>query len=154
MLLKIALVLAGLTLAFAVYLFALGQSSRSGAPPGMTNGSLAACPDTPNCVCSEQPAASAHFIEPLPMTGANKTRTISALTAAVDALGGQVTSLEDDYLSVTFTSRLFRFVDDVEFRIDAASELVHVRSASRVGRSDLGVNRKRVESIREFLLDR
>ena len=154
MLLKIALVLAGLVLAFVVYLFALGQWSRSGAPPGMTNGSLAACPDTPNCVCSEYPADSAHFIEPLPMTGASKTQAISALTAAVDALGGRVTSLEDDYLAVTFTSGLFRFVDDVEFRIDAAGELVHVRSASRVGRSDLGANRKRVESIRAFLQDR
>ena len=154
MLLKIALLLAGLVLAFLIYLFALGQSSRAGAPPGMNDGSLATCPDTPNCVCSEYPADSAHFIEPLPMTGANKTQTLAALTAAVDALGGRVASLEDEYLAASFTSGLFRFVDDVEFRIDVAGEVVHVRSASRVGRSDLGANRQRVESLREFLRDR
>ncbi|MDQ6965890.1 MAG: DUF1499 domain-containing protein, partial [Mariprofundaceae bacterium] len=58
---------------------------------------------------------------------------------------------DDDYLHATFTSRLFRFVDDVELHRDAASGVVHIRSASRVGHSDFGVNRKRVEVIRKLL---
>jgi uncharacterized protein (DUF1499 family) len=57
-------------------------------------------------------------------------------------------TVEDRYIHAEFTSALFRFVDDVEFQIDAESGLIHFRSASRVGRSDLGVNRKRMESIR------
>jgi uncharacterized protein (DUF1499 family) len=56
---------------------------------------------------------------------------------------------EDDRgLRVEFTSRVFRFVDDVDLRIDAAARVIHVRSASRVGRYDFGVNRRRVEALR------
>jgi uncharacterized protein (DUF1499 family) len=54
----------------------------------------------------------------------------------------------DAYLYVEFTSALFRFVDDVEFFADGNAKLIHVRSASRLGKSDLGVNRKRIEAIR------
>jgi uncharacterized protein (DUF1499 family) len=54
----------------------------------------------------------------------------------------------DNYLYVEFTSALWRFVDDVEFSFDDASKTIHVRSASRLGKSDLGVNRKRIEMIR------
>jgi uncharacterized protein (DUF1499 family) len=55
---------------------------------------------------------------------------------------------KDDYLYVEFTSALWRFVDDVEFYFKDASKTIQVRSASRLGRSDLGVNRKRIETIR------
>ena len=55
---------------------------------------------------------------------------------------------KDDYLAVTFTSSIFRFVDDLEIRIDTDQQLIHLRSASRVGRSDGGVNRKRLERLK------
>ncbi len=59
-----------------------------------------------------------------------------------------VTETRPDYLRAEFRSRVFRFVDDVEFLVDEHSRVIHVRSASRVGYSDLGVNRKRIESLR------
>jgi uncharacterized protein (DUF1499 family) len=57
---------------------------------------------------------------------------------------------EDRYWRIEFRSRIFRFVDDVEFLFDPESKRIHVRSASRLGHSDLGVNRQRVETIREL----
>jgi uncharacterized protein (DUF1499 family) len=63
-------------------------------------------------------------------------------------LGGVIVLVENGYLAATFQSPLFRFVDDVELRLDRPSGVIHIRSASRVGRSDLGKNRERVEAIR------
>ena len=59
----------------------------------------------------------------------------------------RIVSRTDRYLHATFTSRLFRFVDDVEFRVDESQGLLHFRSASRMGYSDLGVNRKRMQEF-------
>jgi uncharacterized protein (DUF1499 family) len=63
-------------------------------------------------------------------------------------MGGEIQEEHDGYLWTTFTSRLFRFVDDVEFRMVFTDGIIHVRSGSRVGYSDLGVNRRRVEKLR------
>ncbi len=63
-------------------------------------------------------------------------------------MGGKIEEEHDGYLWATFASRLFRFVDDVEFRMVSIDGIIHVRSASRVGYSDLGVNRRRVERLR------
>ena len=134
-----------------LYLAVLGHLSRSGEAPGLTGERLAPCPDKPNCVCSEHATDSQHYIAALPLPGATRTDAIAALTRAVASLGGQVESVRDDYLAATFTSSLFGFVDDVEFRIDPPSARIQVRSASRVGHSDLGANRKRIEEIRILL---
>jgi len=75
--------------------------------------------------------------------------TKDGLKSAVTATGGTITSESDDYISATYTSGLMRFVDDVEFRRDGS--VWHVRSASRVGHSDMGANRKRVNAIRQSL---
>lgn len=63
-------------------------------------------------------------------------------------MGGKIQEEQDGYLWATFTSRLFRFVDDVEFRMVSSDGIIHVRSGSRKGYSDLGVNRRRVEKLR------
>jgi len=121
---------------------------QSQTPPvlGLADGHLRACPDKPNCVSSEAPVSDGvHAITPLSATDWQTVRE------AVESVGGTMVQADDDYLHATFTSRLFRFVDDVELRRDAASGLVHIRSASRVGHSDFGVNRKRVEAIRKLL---
>ena len=60
----------------------------------------------------------------------------------------KIVSEQDNYLHIEFTSRIMRFVDDVEFYFNDTKKIIQVRSASRVGRSDFGVNRKRVEMIR------
>jgi len=66
----------------------------------------------------------------------------------IGEMGGSVQLEKADYLAATFTSSLFRFVDDLELRIDTVQKTIHLRSASRVGHSDLGVNRKRVERLK------
>lgn len=60
----------------------------------------------------------------------------------------RIVAAEERYIHAAFTSALFRFVDDVEFFLDEGTRTIHVRSASRVGYSDFGVNRRRVEEIR------
>lgn len=109
---------------------------------GVQNNQLATCPDSPNCVSSFEQRDS-HAIAPL-------TGNIAAVRAALEQIPEAVIVTDDgNYIHAEFTSRLMGFVDDVEFLADPASAQVHVRSASRLGHSDLGVNRERVENIRE-----
>jgi uncharacterized protein (DUF1499 family) len=112
---------------------------------GLVGGRLAPCGPAPNCVCSEAGADVAQGIAPLPLTGTEWDR----VAAVVGALGGHIVQQDAHYLHATFTSRLLRFVDDLELRQDGAA--IQVRSASRVGHSDLGVNRRRVEALRSAL---
>ena len=98
---------------------------------------------------SSQASDSEHRIAPLPLQGdptATRTRLLSLLTQTPRVT---VVAQEAHYLRAEFTSRLMRFVDDVEFLIDP--EAVEVRSASRLGHSDLGVNRERIEGLRQQL---
>jgi uncharacterized protein (DUF1499 family) len=125
----------------------LGHSSKSGQPPGLVSGTLAPCPDKPNCVSSEVGEDADHHIEPLDYSGASPEEAWSEIQHVIKELGGEVTIANDEYIAATFSSSLFRFVDDVECRLDAPQNQIHIRSASRVGHSDLGVNRKRTESI-------
>jgi len=125
----------------------LGQSSKSGQPPGLVSGTLAPCPDKPNCVSSEAGEDADHQIAPIDYAGISTEAAWSRIQQVIEELGGEVTVASDAYLAATFTSSLFRFIDDVECRLDPAKEQIQIRSASRVGYSDLGVNRKRVEAI-------
>ncbi|NJP09572.1 MAG: DUF1499 domain-containing protein [Leptolyngbyaceae cyanobacterium RU_5_1] len=121
-------------------------------PPnlGIREGRLAPCPNTPNCVCSQSKDA-AHAIEPLTYSSA-PAEAIAALKTVIESLERtKIVTDTDTYLYTEFASKLMGFVDDVEFYVDPAAQVIQVRSASRLGRSDLGVNRKRVELIREKL---
>lgn len=109
---------------------------------------FAPCPEAPNCVSSFA-TDDLHAIDPLPLPAGD---AMQALRSVVDSFPRTRIVVEDgDYLHATFTSLVFRFVDDVEFRIDREAGVIHVRSASRLGYGDMGVNRRRVESIRERL---
>lgn len=112
---------------------------------GVSAGKLAPCPETPNCVCS-QSEDSEHKIDPL------RYVDIEDIKKVVNNME-RTTIVEENenYLYAEFKSKLMGFVDDVEFQKDDINQVVHVRSASRLGKSDLGVNRKRVESIRQAL---
>jgi uncharacterized protein (DUF1499 family) len=125
----------------------LGHNSKSGQAPGLVSGALAPCPDKPNCVSSEAGEDADHRIAPLDYSGADAAEAWSAIQQVIQELGGEVTVVEDEYLAATFTSSLFKFVDDVECRLDAWKNQIQLRSASRVGHSDLGVNRNRAEEI-------
>lgn len=109
---------------------------------------LKPCPSSPNCVSSWPGEDDNHRLSPLSWDGdlaQAKPRLRQAVLSAGEATFVQES---DTYWHVEFRSRILRFVDDVEFLFDPEHKVIHVRSASRVGYSDLGVNRKRVENIR------
>ena len=117
---------------------------------GMPSGRLAPCPSSPNCVCSEDPATRS-FVEPIRLAGPTD-EVQRRLKAALEALPRtRVVAEEPGYLRAECRSRFLGFVDDLELRVDRVAGVVHVRSASRVGHSDLGVNRARVERLRRAL---
>ena len=122
----------------------------AGKPPeniGITNGRLAPCPDSPNCV-SSQSEGERHHIAPIAYRGERKAAKEALKQVILEKPGSRIISDGDDYLYAEFKSRIMGFVDDVEFYFPEES-IIHVRSASRVGHSDLGVNRKRIEEIRK-----
>jgi len=129
--------------------FSMGIYSHKTPELGLHDGKLSPCPDKPNCVCSEGDTANAqNSIQPLSTVGMEDHIAWASLINAVKASGGSIQQHSDTYLHATFTSTLFRFVDDFEARLDADNRTIHIRSASRVGHSDLGMNRKRAEKIR------
>ncbi len=131
-----------------------------GHPPsdiGVREGRLKPPAMTPNSVSSQadlypdHPMKQAAQIAPLPLTG-DMAAPLDPVRVVVGKMSGaEVIRSEPTYLYVQFTTRLMKYVDDVEFWFDPAAKVIHVRSASRIGRSDLGVNRKRVEAIRFHL---
>lgn len=143
-------ILYGCVLAFLLAVLAgfggliyLGQTSQGGTAPGLVDSRLAPCPSAPNCVSSETGTEGEKRVEPFPVD------VWAKLPAAITGMGGQVTAQADSYIAAEFTSSFFGFVDDVEFRLE--DNLVHVRSGSRVGHSDGGVNNARVLEIRKRL---
>ncbi|MEM8779744.1 MAG: DUF1499 domain-containing protein [Cyanobacteria bacterium P01_G01_bin.49] len=112
---------------------------------GVKDGKLTACPGTPNCVNS-QSSDSQSKVAPLP------AMPISELKKVIESME-RTTIIEetDNYLYAEFQTPLMGFVDDVEFYLDSTQNIIHVRSASRLGKSDLGLNRKRIEEIRTKL---
>jgi len=142
------LIIAALSLLVVIGLFILGYMSKSGETHGLVEGRLKHCPDKPNCVCSEFESDSVHYIEPLVIAAGETAQVLPRLKTIVREMGGSIQLEKTDYLVVTFTSSIFRFVDDLEIRIDTDQQLIHLRSASRVGRSDGGVNRKRLERLK------
>lgn len=122
--------------------------SRKPTNLGVTNGRLADCPSSPNCV-STQAEDVAHRMEPICFAGSpdEAMRRIKELVAKMTRT--KIMAVGDNYLHAECRSALFRFVDDIEFLIDPDEQLIHYRSASRVGYSDFGVNRRRMEQIRK-----
>jgi uncharacterized protein (DUF1499 family) len=132
-------------------------NGRAPANLGVREGKLKPPSKTPNSVSSQadlwvqHPMQDEARIAPLALKGSG-TATIAQIRRIAEALpGAKVVESRDDYLSVQFTTRWMKFVDDAEFWFDPVNNVVQVRSASRVGRKDFGVNRARVESIRQAL---
>tara|TARA_B100000686_G_C15925850_1_gene541857 strand:+ start:39 stop:536 length:498 start_codon:yes stop_codon:yes gene_type:complete len=119
--------------------------SCSGRVP-LTIGQFISCPERPNCVSTKNSAIE-NYIEPIHYNG-SLNNAKNDLLLVVKKLGSAKIKRElDQFIHVEFTSNIFRFIDDVEFYL-ADPGVIHFRSASRVGYSDLGVNRTRMEKIR------
>ncbi len=113
----------------------------------LKNGRFTPCPDSPNCV-SSQAEDPEHFIEPL-RYGGDVREARARLLAILRAMQRvSIVTEEPHYIHAECTSAWLRFVDDAEFLFDEPRKVIHVRSASRVGYYDFGVNRGRIEQIR------
>src|SRR3954452_23701611 len=142
------LVLALSVAAWALTMVLFSLLARRPGNHGIRDGRLAPCPATPNCV-SSQDSDSQHAIEPLRFDDSPEEawQRLKDLIATWPRM--RLVSAVEQYLHAEAVSRIFRFVDDVEFLLDREGKQIHVRSASRAGKSDLSVNRRRMEAIRE-----
>jgi uncharacterized protein (DUF1499 family) len=139
----------------AIVLIGVSMFGCAGNPPstiGLEEGRLAPCPGTPNCVVS-QGGDKQHHIDPISYDG-EKTAAVEVIKQVVQGMAGsRIATDSGDYLHVEFKSKMMGFVDDVEFYFPETG-VIHMRSASRVGYSDFGVNRKRIETIRQLFQTR
>jgi uncharacterized protein (DUF1499 family) len=129
-----------------VALVALGCAGTP--PPKTPAGTLPPCPDKPNCVSSLAPDED-HRIPPYRLAAGTDWPAVRAAVAAMPRT--LIVEERDGYLRAEATSRIFRFVDDLELLRSGSGDRVDVRSASRVGHGDMGVNRERVEALRQAL---
>ena len=146
----VLIILSLLIVACVLLFFILGVISRSGKAPGLVAGRLAQCPATPNCVCSEYKDDADHFIDPILLPQNIAFDPMSLLKNVVNNMGGIIGAEGDHYFAATFSSAIFGFMDDLEVRIDPTKNVIHLRSASRVGYGDAGVNRKRTELLKNL----
>ena len=124
---------------------------------GVQEGKLKPPAMTPNSVTSQAKLYPVHpqleyaEIDPLPIIDDAST-TLARIRGIIEAMNGaEIITSDEHYLYVQFTTRIMKFVDDAEFWFDPVANVIQVRSASRLGKSDLGVNRKRIETIRQQL---
>lgn len=139
---KVSIVLSG-------FIFLLGCS---GTVPklGLNNGQLMPCPDKPNCV-SSQATDKQHLIQPIYFTGTRQDAHVRLVQVLNASKGTKIIVVEENYIRVEFSSKIFRFIDDAEFYFPSNQTekiFINLRSASRIGYSDLGANRERIEQIR------
>jgi uncharacterized protein (DUF1499 family) len=128
--------------------YALSILSRPPANLGVKNGRLALCPSSPNCVCTQAEDES-HQIDPIRFTGPPAEAMAKLKQALLTLPRMDLVTEQDDYLHAECRSLIFRYPDDVEFWIDSENQTIHFRSASRLGHGDFGVNRARMETIRQ-----
>ena len=147
-LLIVAILLAGILTGRAMGLFAGKRPDSLGA----ADGRLAPCKSSPNCVSSQAARGDEiHYVAPI-AAGTDPKRTFAELVRIVRTTErASVVTERDDYVHAEYRSRVLGFVDDVEFWLDPREAVIHVRSAARVGYSDFGVNRDRIEGIRARL---
>jgi uncharacterized protein (DUF1499 family) len=117
---------------------------------GVNSGQLMPCPDKPNCV-STQAIEKTHFIQPIHFSGTPQKAQDRLLQALKAMERTNIVVIQENYIRVEFTSNVLRFVDDAEFSFLSVANgkiVIDLRSASRIGHSDFGVNRERIEQIR------
>ena len=141
----------GLVLAGSV----AGCGGRMPEDLGPRGSTLGLCPASPNCVSSSVDASDAeHAIAPLAVVGEVDRAWQAARAVVAETAGAAIETERDGYLHAVYTSRIMRYRDDLELSLDRGRGEIAVRSASRVGYGDMGVNRARVEALRAALAAR
>ena len=118
---------------------------------GVRDARLAPCPSSPNCVSSDAKSGDAHQIAPLPLRGTVQDGWNAARAAVAALPRTEIVQESEGYLHAECTSALVGYVDDLELHLRADEGEIAVRSASRIGYSDMGVNRARIEELRSKL---
>ncbi len=142
----------GLFLTVSLFVASRQQPSTEEVDLGVEDGRLSPCPETPNCVRTQaDPADETHYAEPIPYEGSTE-QVLERLTDWIrQQPRAEAVRTEGRYLRAVFTSRVFGFHDDLELYLPKGESVVHLRSASRVGHSDMGVNRDRYRAIRDVV---
>ena len=139
-------IIGALVIGVAGLLFAQNQKPKI--TLGLENGQLREIPDTPNCI-STQTSQSEKLIEALPLKSSVEASK-AAMLKAFDAYGSiEIIEEKDNYIYAVATSGKMKFHDDIEIYFDEESGLVQFRSASRAGKSDLGLNKERYDALAE-----
>lgn len=141
---------ARLRLAVLAAIFISGCASSPPESLGLQQGGLAPCPDSPNCVSTESQTES-HATQPFVLKLPPEEAWPLVREAVASLPGTVVVSADDEYIHAESTSPLMRYVDDLELQLQAGKGRIAVRSASRIGWSDMGANRERVWELRRAL---
>jgi uncharacterized protein (DUF1499 family) len=136
-------------LVFSFAVLFMGCAGNRPTTLGVKEGKFIPCPASPNCV-SSQSERPAYAIEPLAYKGSPDDARTHLLEVILSMKRSKLVAQQERYIRAEFTSAVFRFIDDAEFFIDDDQKVIHVRSAARLGYSDFGVNRKRIETIRKL----
>lgn len=142
-----AIIIALLVALFAAFLVV--QNMKSPTHLGYKDGKLAPMPATPNAV-SSQAQQQDKQVKPLPYKGSTEATMAAVLSVLEQMAGNEIQTQEGNYVYTIFTTPMMRFHDDVEILLDDTNQLVHFRSQSRAGKSDLGANRKRYDAFSEL----
>ena len=140
---RIVLPILVIVLAFFVW-----QNLHASGSVEIKDGRLSPCSGTPNCVNSDAQKAP-HAIEPLPYTSDKSLDKIQKFL--LENYKAKVIKKTPRYLHIVVTTRYFRFKDDLQFLVQPAEKIISVKSASRVGYSDFGTNKARIEALRKYL---
>lgn len=145
-------IIAGIVIVYLIILAVVAVLNERPDNLGHDNGNLQPCPDSPNCVNTQTPASDEqHHMEPL-VYQSDLQSAHNKLLKVVDGMA-RTTVITDTlfengaYMHVEYTTPVFRFTDDVEFYIDDRTQTIHFRSASRLGHSDIGANRRRMKKL-------
>jgi uncharacterized protein (DUF1499 family) len=130
-----------------IYLFFFILTNGCSGTKPTSIGQFINCPDKPNCISSK--SSSSSHTPPLTYQGSTLKAKKDLLKVIESIARAKVSTNNTNFLHVEFTSKIFRFVDDVEFYFDEP-EVIHFRSASRIGHSDMGINRDRMEEIKKL----
>ena len=131
----------------SLYLCILLSACHATAAPTAKPDKALPCPDSPNCV-SSMSSDRKHFVEPFHYAGSLADARQRIINILQNTKRVRLTEIETDYIHSEFRSLIFQFVDDVEFYFPSEESIIHVKSASRTGYYDFGVNRRRVERLR------
>lgn len=130
-----------------ILLSLLSNSALAAPGKDLVNGKLAPCPDSPNCISTEN-----GDLTPIAIGKHNPKQAWLLLQQSIIQLGGKIETVRPDYLWASFQTSTFKFTDDVEARLDHNNHLIQLRSASRKGYYDFNANRNRLQRIKDIFL--